>query len=133
VTRKDVARPSGMPPPTHAYLQGTSVELTPLADEIARRHLERHPEDTERYGDRAREWAIHDQLHVLHWAFGDHAGILDLRGQVAWLARVLEARGYPPANLWSCLRTAAEVVEERLPAAQPVAARLRAVADEAPR
>jgi len=103
--------------------------LRPLAEETARRHLERHPEDVDRYGDLAREWAIHDMQHVLSWAFGDHAQLVSLDEQIDWLARVLGARDYPLENLWSCLRTAGEVVEERLEGAAPVAARLREVAD----
>ena len=126
--KRSVARPSGWQPPTEAWFGPARIELVPLAEEIATRHLERHPDDTERYGDLAREWAVHDMQHVLHWAFGDQAGLVDLAQQVGWLARVLGARDYPLENLWSCLRTAAEVVDERVQDGAPVAARLREVA-----
>jgi hypothetical protein len=129
--KRAVARPSGWSPPAEAWFGGVRVELVPLATEIASRHLDRHPDDVERYGDLAREWAVHDMQHVLHWAFGDHGGLVELDRQVAWLARVLDARGYPLANLWSCLRSAAEVVDERVDDAAAVAARLREVADGA--
>jgi hypothetical protein len=119
-------------PPIEARFDGGRVELVPLASETSRRHLERHPEDAERYGELAHEWAVHDMQHVLHWAFGDAAGLVELDAQVAWLARVLDARGYPLENLWSCLQTAAEVVEERVAGAAAVAARLREVAGGAP-
>ena len=125
---REVARPSGWMPPAEAWFGGARIDLVPLAHEISRRHLERHPDDVERYGELAGEWAVHDMQHVLHWAFGDHGGIIELDSQVAWLARVLGARGYPLENLWSCLRTAAEVVEERVDGGAPVAARLREVA-----
>jgi hypothetical protein len=127
VTR-EVARPSGWTPPGEAWFGGARIDLVPLAGEVADRHLARHPEDVERYGDVAREWAVHDMRHVLHWAFGDHGGLVELDRQVGWLARVLGARDYPLENLWSCLRTAAEVVDERVDGGAPVAARLREVA-----
>jgi hypothetical protein len=127
VTRR-LERPSGMPPPVEAWFGPERVGLVPLAEEIAGRHLERCPDDVERYGELAHEWAVHDMQHVLHWAFGDFAGLVELDAQVSWLARVLDARGYPLANLWSCLRTAAEVVEERVEDSERVAARLREVA-----
>ena len=114
-------RPSGHPPPAEAEIDGRAVKLAPIAQEIARRHLERHPDDVERYGeDVAYEWAVHDMQHVVHWAYTDVAGLVDLSQQVAWLARVLDARGYPLENLWSCLRIAADVVED-----ERVAERLR--------
>ena len=117
-------RPSGHPAPTEAELDGQTIEIVPIAREVARRHLERHPEDVERYGEElAFQWAAHDMQHVVHWAYTDVAGLVDLEQQVSWLARVLEARGYPLENLWSCLRTAAEVVDD-----DRVAARLRSAA-----
>jgi hypothetical protein len=124
VTRR-VARPTGTPPPPRAEHDGVEVALAPLAEETARRHLARHPEDVERYGDLALEWAVHDMQYALAWAFGDASGLVDLDAQVAWLARVLDARGYPRANLADCLRTAAEVVADEYP---DVAERLAAVA-----
>jgi hypothetical protein len=100
------------------------VALLPLAEETARRHLDRHPDDVERYGELAWEWCVHDMQHVLAWAFGDAAGFVDLAQQAGWLARVLDARGYPLENLADCLDEAAVVVAERLSDADGVAARL---------
>jgi hypothetical protein len=128
VKPRQAARPTGWAPPAEAWFGSARVELIPLAREVSRRHLERHPEDLERYGELAEEWAVHDMQHVLHWAFGDFAGLVELATQVGWLARVLGSRDYPVENLWSCLRTAAEVVEERVDGGAPVAARLREVA-----
>ena len=127
--RREAARPTGWAPPAEAWHGAARIDLVALAQEVARRHLERHPEDVERYGDLAQKWAVHDMQHVLHWAFGDNAGLVELDKQVAWLARVLGARDYPLENLWSCLRTAAEVVDERIEDGAPVAARLREVAE----
>jgi hypothetical protein len=124
------SRPSGTPPPVEAPFGGGRLRLPPLAGEVAARHLAAHPEDAARYGeDLAHEWAVHDMQHVLSWAFGEEAGFVVLDQQVGWLARVLDARGYPLANLADCLRTAADVVEERVDGAGAVAERLRAVGD----
>ena len=127
---RTVARPSGTPPPAEAPHAGGRLLLRPLAEEVATRHLAAHPEDAESYGDGlAHEWAVHDMQHVLSWAFGEAAGFVALDQQVGWLARVLDARGYPLANLADCLRTAADVVDERVDGSGAVAERLRAAGD----
>lgn len=122
--------PSGMSPPEIAESgNGNQIQLRPLAELVTARHLERHPEDVERYGrEMAQAWGVHDTQHLLAWAIAD----ADLSGQLAWLARVLDARGYPVANLIDNVRTAATVAAERLPqaAASQIAERLRAAADE---
>jgi hypothetical protein len=122
------ARPGGSPPPVDAGFGGGRVALVPLAEETARRHLVRHPEDVDRYGELALEWAVHDMRHVLAWAFGEAAGFVDLAQQVGWLARVLAARDYPLVNLADCLDDAAGVVAERVDGAEGVAARLHEAA-----
>lgn len=107
------APPSGMAPPVRATLRdGVVLELRPLASEITDRHLRRHPEDTERYGDVARDWGIHDNQHLLNWAVLDADGALSFQEQLAWLANVLGSRGYPLANLADNLETAAQVIRE---------------------
>jgi hypothetical protein len=124
VTRSP-SRPSGSPPPDQVQHEGERIALAPLAEETARRHLAAHPEDGERYGDLAREWAVHDMQYVISWAYGDVADLVDLGAQATWLARVLDARGYPVANLADCMRTAAGVVPH-----PEVADRLRGVAGD---
>jgi hypothetical protein len=122
------APPSGMAPPTVARLpDGSDVELRPLAQRITDAHLRRHPEDVERYGaELARDWGVHDNQHLLEWAIGD----IDLLAQVAWLARVLDARGYPVANLADNLMIGAGVVADEIPgpAGDAIADRMRAAA-----
>lgn len=122
------ARPGGMRPPTEIELpDGGTLALVPLAEHVAERHLRRHPEDVERYGfELAREWCVHDHQHILAWAAAD----LDLEGQVGWLAGVLDARGYPVANLADSLITAAGVVTDDVGGltGDEIAARLRAAA-----
>lgn len=114
-----------MSPPERGELpDGRTVALGPLAVRVSDRHLERHPEDVERYGaELAHAWCVHDFQHVLAWAVGD----LNLEDQIGWLARVLHARDYPLANLISCLGTAAEVVAEAIPGpdGEAIAQRLR--------
>jgi hypothetical protein len=122
------APPSGWPPPASARLGDADVDLGPLAEEIARRYFERHPEDLERYGDVARDWELHDTRYLLSWAVGDVEGHVDLGKQVAWLAGVLEARRFPLDHLASNLDVAAAVVADRVPGGEPVAERLGSAA-----
>jgi len=123
------APPSGMPPPeTVATTTGETVQLVPLAEEVTRRHLDGHPEDVSRYGeDLAWQWCVHDMRHVLAWAIADQ----EFSGQLAWLARALDARDYPVNNLFDCVLTAADVVEEQLPpdVGTEVAGRMRQTSD----
>lgn len=118
-----------MAPPVAAELpDGTSVALVPLAQEICTRHLERHPEDAERYGyELAFDWCVHDQQHVLAWAVEDR----DLAGQIRWLAGVLDARGYPIPNLVDSILQGAEILSLRLslPGSEEIAARMRAAVE----
>jgi hypothetical protein len=108
-----VAPPSGMAPPATATLpDGVVLDLRPLACEITDRHLSRHPEDVERYGDVARDWGVHDNQHLINWAVLDARGALSFEEQLGWLANVLGSRGYPLANLADNLETAAETTRE---------------------
>lgn len=101
--------PGGMPPPTSAALpDGTEADLHALAVRVTEVHLQRHPEDTERYGDLAWEWCVHDAQHLMAWGIED----TDFAGQLAWLAGVLDARGYPLANLYDCVLTCARVLRQ---------------------
>jgi hypothetical protein len=124
-----IARPSGMPPPATAVtVTGETVQLVPLAEEVTRRHLDGHPEDVSRYGEElAWQWCVHDMQHVLAWAITDQ----EFRGQLAWLARILDARDYPVNNLFDCVLTAADVLEGGLPpdVGAEVAGRMREVSD----
>ena len=116
------------PPATVMTATGETVELVPLAEEVTRRHLARHQEDVTRYGhELAWEWCVHDMQHVLAWAIADQ----EFRGQLAWLARLLDARDYPVNNVFDCVVTAAEVVGQELPpeVGPAVAARMRQAAD----
>jgi len=105
--------PSGMPAPARARLgSGREVDLYTLAALVADRHLAAHPEELERYGPAGRQWCLHDNQHLVNWAILDVRGDTDLLGKVAWLAGVLDARGYPLDSLRDNLREAAAVLRE---------------------
>jgi hypothetical protein len=110
-------------------LRGARVELTSLAEAVADRYFKAFPEDLERYGEAARAWETHDTLHCLQWAVLDVEGLADLGREIAWLAGVLDARGFPLEHLAHNLELAADVFQERLDATGgEVAQRLRSAA-----
>jgi hypothetical protein len=122
----ELAPPSGEPPPTTAAsADGESVDLRPLAEAVCRRYRAEFPDERERYGDAGIAWCIHDNQHILNWAFLEQRGHVDLGEQITWLGRVLGARDFPLDRLARNLELAAEVVEEEVPAATAVAERLR--------
>jgi len=124
-----VAPPSGSPAPQTATLAGRSIALAPLAEAVADRYFAEFPDDLARYGDAARAWEVHDTLHCLHWAVLDVEGSADVEREVAWLASVLRARGFPLERLARNLELAADVVAEGVAApGAAVADRLRATA-----
>lgn len=88
------------------------MSLLPLVETIADRYFEAHPEEVERYGPVGREWCVHDNQHLLNWAILDARGDTSLVEQVAWLANVLAARGFPLTSLRDDLRIAAAVLRD---------------------
>jgi hypothetical protein len=116
-----VSRPPGAPsggaPPSSAILpDGSHLELVPLAREIARRHRLEFPDEADRYGQRGLEWCVYDNQWLLSWAIMAAAGWGDFHAQLAWLAGILESRGYPVARLARDLEIAAEVTTGTLSA-----------------
>jgi hypothetical protein len=119
------APPSGQPPPTRAEMaDGTEVELEALAREVCERYAAEYPDEEERYGEAGREWCRHDNQHLINWAVLDTREYVKLDEQVAWLAKVLEAREFPLDRLARDLHIAAAVVGERVPGGEAVAAAL---------
>jgi hypothetical protein len=125
--RGPLAPPSGHPPPDGVEAaSGQRVALRSLAEEICSRYRAEFPDERERYGEAGIAWCVHDNQHILNWAFLDERGFVDLSEQVAWLGRVLGARGFPLERLARNLELAAEVVEGALgDGAARVVARLR--------
>jgi hypothetical protein len=90
------------------------VDLVSLSSEICARYRAEFPDEQERYGDAGLAWCVHDNQHILNWAVLGRAGDVDLERELAWLARVLAARGFPLDRLVRNLEIAAEVARERL-------------------
>ncbi len=107
--------PSGGAPPSSATLpDGSILELAPLAREIGRRHRLEFPDEADRYGDRGLEWCVYDNQWLLSWAIMAAAGWGDFSDQLAWLAGILESRGYPVDRLARDLEIAADVTTHAL-------------------
>jgi hypothetical protein len=115
-----------MPPPERAILVGADepIELVPLAEEICRRYRDEFPDEQGRYGEAGMAWCVHDNQHILNWAVGARNGYVDFNRELAWLARVLEARDFPLERLARSLDIAAEVAAG-LPVADDLAAGAR--------
>lgn len=105
--------PGGEPPPASASIgSGAPIDLISLAREICRRYRLEFPDDQERYGDAGEAWCLHDNQYLLSWAAEAADGLLDMNREVAWLARVLEARRFPLDRLARNLEIGADVVHE---------------------
>jgi hypothetical protein len=110
--------PSGGAPPELATLpDGRTLELAPLAREIARRHRLEFADEEQRYGDRGIEWCVYDNQWLLSWAVTAACGWDDFNRQLAWLAGILESRGYPVDRLARDLEIAEQVAAEAVPSA----------------
>ena len=94
---------------------GRSLDLAALAREICARYRAEYPDEQERYGDAGIAWCVHDNQHIVNWAALDLRDVTDLSQQLAWLARVLEARHFPLDRLVRDVELASQVVRERVP------------------
>jgi hypothetical protein len=107
--------PSGYPPPVNAGLHGgKTLDLRALAREICARYRAEFPDEQQRYGDAGTAWCVHDNQHILNWAVTELNGYGGFERQLAWLARVLEARDFPLDRLARNLDIAAAVSAEEL-------------------
>jgi hypothetical protein len=104
--------PRGAPPPAGAELRdGRTLDLRALAEQICARYREEFPDEQQRYGDAGTAWCLHDNQHILNWAVTEVNGLGGFDRQIAWLASVLEARGFPVDRLARDLEIAVELVE----------------------
>jgi len=109
----------GDPAPVSAVLaDGRALDLVALATEICRRYREEFPDEEERYGEAGNAWCVHDNQHLLNWAVEAANEQSDMRNDVAWLASVLESRGFPIERLARDLDLAGVVAGQRI-AGQP--------------
>ena len=98
--KRRLAPPSGMPPPAAAMSPtGRELELRALAKQSCTAYEAEFPDARDRYGAAAFDWCVHDSQHVLNWAALSVTGSLRFEEQVAWLARILEARDFPLERL----------------------------------
>ena len=114
-------------------MAGETIDLVALAIEVCNRYRQEFPDEQQRYGEAGEAWCRHDNQHLVNWALLDikHSlGILDKN--VAWLGRILAARGFPLERLRRDLEIAAEVCGERLPHIAELPARLRAAVTAVP-
>ncbi|MGI8681926.1 MAG: hypothetical protein ACR2JO_07330 [Mycobacteriales bacterium] len=103
--------PTGAVPPASAHLdEGEPLDLVALASEVCRRYRQEFPDEQGRYGEASIAWCVHDHQYVLYWAVEAADGYLDMHREVAWLARVLEARDFPLSRLARSLDIGADVV-----------------------
>jgi hypothetical protein len=123
-----VEPPSGTAPPSAApspVAGQPDLDLVALAAAVCERYYAEYTDEDAVYGEVGRLWCQHDNQHLLNWAALDAAGAVTLDEQVAWLARVLEARQFPILRLARSLGLGGEVVREQLGAGgEPMAAAL---------
>lgn len=122
---RTVAPPSGMVAPARAIgPSGADLDLVSLAAEVVDRYYAEFTDEDERYGAAGRLWCQHDKQHLLNWAAQAAEGFVDLDREVAWLAKILETRDFPLDRLARSLDLGADVVRERVPGGEPMAAAL---------
>jgi hypothetical protein len=113
VSGRRLEPPGGDAPPESAWLEdGGELELLPLATEICRRYRQEFPDEQTRYGDAGNAWCVHDNQYLLCWAVEAVNGYVEMNREVAWLARVLQARDFPLERLARNLDIGADVVAE---------------------
>ncbi len=102
-----VAPPTGAPAPETA----DGVDLRALALRVTDRYGAEYPDEDERYDPAVwRAWCRHDAQYLLQWAVLDVEGTTSLDRQAAWLAGILEARGFPLDRLARTLELCADEV-----------------------
>ena len=113
---RSVSAPGGMPAPTTVRTpRGLDVDLEVLAKETCAAYDAEFPDERERYGPAGLLWCRHDNQHLLNWAALSLGFEVDFEQQLAWLARVLEARTFPLARLARDLDLLAETVARHHP------------------
>ena len=120
---KRTAPPSGAAPPEEAG----GLDLRAMADRVTERYAVEFPDEDERYEPAIwRAWCRHDTRYLLQWAVLDVEQTTSLDQQVAWLAGILDARGFPLDRLARTLELAADEADAEQRAA--VGDRLREAA-----
>ena len=124
------APPSGMPPPEHVTgPDGRQIDLVAIARKTCVAYDREFPDERQRYGPAGAEWCRHDTQHLLNWAVLSLTQDLDYERELAWLARILEARDFPLPRLARCLELLAQTTRESVPDLPQVADRVQRGAD----
>ncbi len=122
---RSVAPPGGMEPPTTVTTPGgRALDLVELAAVACAAYDAEFPDERERYGPAGMLWCRHDNQHLLNWAVLSLRSEVDFEHQLAWLARVLEARDFPLARLARDLEILADTVVRRHPEERVLPVRL---------
>ena len=81
-------------PTTDALFPSQWLEM---AERVCARYYAEFPDHVERYGERGREYCAHDNAYLIAWLVDDMAmpASGSFARNVAWLASVLSARGFP--------------------------------------
>lgn len=123
--KKRPSPPTGMPPPQRVTsAQGRQIDLVEIARTTCTAYDLEFPDERERYGPAGVEWCRHDTQHLLNWAVLSLTDHLDYEQQLAWLARVLEARDFPLPRLARCLELLARTTRQAIPDEPQIAARV---------
>jgi hypothetical protein len=115
-----------MPPPEHVTgPHGRWIDLAAIARKTCVAYDREFPDERERYGPAGAAWCRHDSQHLLNWAVLSVTEDLDYERELAWLARILEARDFPLPRLARCLELLAQTTRESVPDVPQVADRVQ--------
>jgi hypothetical protein len=117
-----------MPPDTAPAPNGREVELVPIARAACEAYVREDPDYTERYGPPGVLWCVHDNQHILNWALTGRTSE-GFERELAWLARVLEARDFPLDRLARGIELLTTPLTEAHPDLVAVAERIQNGAD----
>jgi hypothetical protein len=113
------------PPERVTTPHGRLLDLTEIARKTCIAYDQEFPDERERYGPAGSQWCRHDSQHLLNWAVLSLTEDLDYERELAWLARVLEARDFPLTRLARCVELLAQTTRESAPDELQVAQRLQ--------
>jgi hypothetical protein len=124
--KRRLSPPTGQPPPARATgPNGTELDLVTVARSACEKYDLEFPDERERYGPAGMDWCRHDNQHLLNWAVLSLTAGVDYERELAWLARVLEARDFPLPRLVRGLELLAEACSSIYPTETAVADRVR--------
>ena len=103
---------------------GCEIDLVRVARRACLGFVAECPDYATRYGPAGMPWCVHDNQHILNWAILSLHGTVDLEHELAWLARVLEAREFPLAWLVRGVQLLCAAMREEYPDVADVAERV---------